>query len=233
MTMNENMMNRSYEVQVGRLTGTPLRQRLLAGCLQGFGYPLLLRWGFAMTGTIFIYIPSVTGLWHFWPPSWSSDISPPGLRRCPWAWPGAYSSCMPPLTALYSAYLFAFSLEILDGIRHHSPVLWIMALIGWFGNINFTKLLSCLEDLYSCFSLDFAMFIDLSAFDTIVSTVEFSCSWYWQPMMWRRYRHSTHTTARRLRWQPRPPSSPLQLYLDFINLFVYIMRFWGAGSKHD
>ena len=69
--MNENMMNRSYEVQVegdslGRYTAKTFGW-MFAGLLVTF----IVAVGFAMTGTIFyIYIPSVTGLWHFWPPSW-------------------------------------------------------------------------------------------------------------------------------------------------------------------
>ena len=71
MTMNENMMNRSYEVQVegdslGRYTAKTFGW-MFAGLLVTF----IVAVGFAMTGTIFLYIfPSVTGLWHFWPPSW-------------------------------------------------------------------------------------------------------------------------------------------------------------------
>jgi len=69
--MNENMMNRSYEVQVegdslGRYTAKTFGW-MFAGLLVTF----IVAVGFKMTGKrFFIYIPSVTGLWHFWPPSW-------------------------------------------------------------------------------------------------------------------------------------------------------------------
>ena len=89
--MNENMMNRSYEVQVegdslGRYTAKTFGW-MFAGLLVTF----IVAVGFAMTGTIF-YIYS----FRYWP-----------LALL--VWPGAYSSCMPPLTALYSAHIYLHS----------------------------------------------------------------------------------------------------------------------------
>ena len=75
---------------------------------------------------------------------------------------------------VFSAYLFAFSLEILWMVFGITSLFFgIMALIGWFGNINFTKLRPFMLGglVFLFFYWIFAMFIDLSAFDTIVSTV--------------------------------------------------------------
>ena len=128
---------------------------------------------------------------------------------------------------VFSAYLFAFSLEILWMVFGITALFFgIMALIGWFGNINFTKLRPFMLGglVFLFFYWIFAMFIDLSAFDTIVSTVGIFLFLVLTAYDVKRYRRSTHTTARRLRWQPRHPSFPHCSFIwIFINLFcVYL-----------
>ena len=141
--MNENMMNRSYEVQVegdslGRYTAKTFGW-MFAGLLVTF----IVAVGFAMTGTIF-YIYS----FRYWPLALLAaelgvviylsariEKMSVGMARSLFFLYAALNGIV------FSAYLFAFSLEILWMVFGITALFFgIMALIGWFGNINFTKL---------------------------------------------------------------------------------------------
>ena len=141
--MNENMMNRSYEVQVegdslGRYTAKTFGW-MFAGLLVTF----IVAVGFAMTGTIF-YIYS----FRYWPLALLAaelgvviylsariEKMSVGMARSLFFLYAALNGIV------FSAYLFAFSLEILWMVFGITSLFFgIMALIGWFGNINFTKL---------------------------------------------------------------------------------------------
>lgn len=106
----------------------------------------------------------------------------------------------------------------------------IMALIGWFGNINFTKLRPFMLGglVFLFFYWIFAMFIDLSAFDTIVSTVGIFLFLVLTAYDVKKIQafHAYYGQAPEMAAKASIFSA-LQLYLDFINLFVYIMRILG------
>ena len=108
----------------------------------------------------------------------------------------------------------------------------VMALIGYYGNINFSALRPFMTGglifLFVFWLL--AMFIDLSAFETIVCGVGiflfliitaydskkiqayYAC-----------YGGNSEMAAKASIF------SALQLYLDFINLFIYLLRFVGRS----
>ena len=132
---------------------------------------------------------------------------------------------------VFSAYLFAFSLEILWMVFGITALFFgIMALIGWFGNINFTKLRPFMIGglVFLFFYWIFAMFIDLSAFDTIVSTVGIFLFLILTAYDVKKIQ-AFHAYYGQMPEMASKASifSALQLYLDFINLFVYIMRILG------
>ena len=132
---------------------------------------------------------------------------------------------------VFSAYLFAFSLEILWMVFGITALFFgIMALIGWFANINFTKLRPFMIGglVFLFFYWIFAMFIDLSAFDTIVSTVGIFLFLILTAYDVKKIQ-AFHAYYGQMPEMAAKASifSALQLYLDFINLFVYIMRILG------
>ena len=231
--MNENMMNRSYEVKVegdslGRYTAKTFGW-MFAGLLVTF----IVAVGFAMTGTIF-YIYS----FRYWPLALLAaelgvviylsariEKMSVGMARSLFFLYAALNGIV------FSAYLFAFSLEILWMVFGITALFFgIMALIGWFGNINFTKLRPFMLGglVFLFFYWIFAMFIDLSAFDTIVSTVGIFLFLVLTAYDVKKIQafHAYYGQAPEMAAKASIFSA-LQLYLDFINLFVYIMRILG------
>lgn len=110
----------------------------------------------------------------------------------------------------------------------------VMALIGYFGNINFSVLrpfmMGGLIFLFVFWLL--AMFIDLSAFETTVCGVGIFLfliiTAYDAKKIQAYYAYYGQNSEMAAK---ASIFSALQLYLDFINLFVYILRF--VGNRRD
>lgn len=132
---------------------------------------------------------------------------------------------------VFCAYLLMFDLTILWMVFGITSVFFgIMALIGWFGNINFAKLRPFMVGglVFLFFYWIFAMFIDLSAFETVVCTIGIFIFLV----------YTAYDTKKIQAYHAYYAQSPdmaakasifaaLQLYLDFINLFVYLLRILG------
>lgn len=234
--MNEEMM-RSYEVQVegdslGRYTAKTFGW-MFAGLLVTF----MVAVGGVVTGAVF-YVYQ----FEYWPfalliaelgvvmflTSRIEKISV-GMARAMFFLYAALNG------VVFSAYLFAFSLEILGMVFGLTSLFFgIMALVGWFGNINFAKLRPFMMGglIFLCFYWIFAMFIDLSAFNTIVSTVGIFLFLILTAYDVKKIQ-AFHAYYGQVPEMAAKASifSALQLYLDFINLFLYILRILGRRSK--
>ena len=111
-----------------------------------------------------------------------------------------------------------------------------MALIGYFGNINFSALRPFMTAglLFLVGYWLLAMFINLTALETVVSAVGIFLF-----LLYTAY--DTKKIQAYYSYFGQMPEmaakasifSALQLYLDFINLFVYLLRVMGrrSGSK--
>ena len=112
----------------------------------------------------------------------------------------------------------------------------VMALIGYFGNINFSALRPFYDgrtDLFSRF-LAVVMFINLSAYETVVCAIGIFI-----------FLIVTAYDAKKIQafysYYGNVPEmatkssifAALQLYLDFINLFVYLLRFVGRREERN
>ena len=110
----------------------------------------------------------------------------------------------------------------------------VMALIGYFGNINFSALRPFMTGglifLFVFWLL--AMFIDLSAFETMVCGVGIFLfliiTAYDAKKIQAYYAYYGQNSEMAAK---ASVFSALQLYLDFINLFIYILRF--VGNRKD
>ena len=231
--MNENMMNRSYEVQVegdslGRYTAKTFGW-MFAGLLVTF----IVAVGFAMTGTIF-YVYS----FRYWPLALLAaelgvviylsariEKMSVGMARSMFFLYAVLNGLV------FCAYLIIFDLTILWMVFGITSVFFgIMALIGWFGNINFAKLRPFMVGglIFLVFYWLLAMFIDLSAFETGVSM--FGIFLF---LIFTAY--DTKKIQAYYEYYGQVPEmaakasifSALQLYLDFINLFIYLLRVLG------
>ena len=106
----------------------------------------------------------------------------------------------------------------------------IMALIGWFGNINFASLrpfmMGGLVFLVVYWLL--AMFIDLSAFSTLVCGAGIFIFLLFTAYDTKKIQ-AYHAYYGNMPEMAAKASifAALQLYLDFINLFVYLVQILG------
>lgn len=136
---------------------------------------------------------------------------------------------------VFSAYLLIFGLEdlvLVFGIT--SLFFGIMALIGYFGNINFSALRPFMTAglLFLVGYWLLAMFINLTALETVVSAVGIFLF-----LLYTAY--DTKKIQAYYSYFGQMPEmaakasifSALQLYLDFINLFVYLLRVMGRRSS--
>ena len=136
---------------------------------------------------------------------------------------------------VFSLYFLMFdllSLWIAFGIT--AMFFGVMALIGYFGNINFSALRPFMTGglifLFVFWLL--AMFIDLSAFETMVCGAGIFLfliiTAYDAKKIQAYYAYYGQNSEMAAK---ASVFSALQLYLDFINLFIYILRF--VGNRKD
>ena len=136
---------------------------------------------------------------------------------------------------VFSLYFLMFdllSLWIAFGIT--AMFFGVMALIGYFGNINFSALRPFMTGglifLFVFWLL--AMFIDLSAFETMVCGVGIFLfliiTAYDAKKIQAYYAYYGQNSEMAAK---ASVFSALQLYLDFINLFIYILRFVGNRKR--
>ena len=136
---------------------------------------------------------------------------------------------------VFSLYFLMFdllSLWLAFGIT--AMFFGVMALIGYFGNINFSALRPFMTGglifLFVFWLL--AMFIDLSAFETMVCGVGIFLfliiTAYDAKKIQAYYAYYGQNSEMAAK---ASVFSALQLYLDFINLFIYILRF--VGNRKD
>lgn len=136
---------------------------------------------------------------------------------------------------VFSMYFLMFdllSLWLAFGIT--AMFFGVMALIGYFGNINFSALRPFMTGglifLFVFWLL--AMFIDLSAFETMVCGVGIFLfliiTAYDAKKIQAYYAYYGQNSEMAAK---ASVFSALQLYLDFINLFIYILRF--VGNRKD
>ena len=132
---------------------------------------------------------------------------------------------------VFSAYFFLFDLLILGGVFLITSLFFgIMALIGYFGNINFSAIRPFMMGglIFLCLFWLLSIFINLSQFETTVCTVGIFIfllfTAYDTKKIQAYYQH--FGSAPELA-QKASIFAALQLYLDFINLFIYILRIVG------
>ncbi|MCC8027649.1 MAG: Bax inhibitor-1/YccA family protein [Clostridium sp.] len=231
--MNEEMMNRSYEVQVegeslGRYTAKTFGWMFLG---------LLVTFAVAVGGyraDLVFYLSNIP-YWYY-----ALVVAELGVVIYLSARIEKMSVAMARTMfflyavingVFFSAYLYIFDLTILWMVFGVTSVFFgIMAAIGWFGNINFAKLRPFLMGglVFLFFFWILAMFIDLSAFETTVCTVGIFVF-----LLLTAY-DVKKIQAYYVYYGQMPEMaakasifSALQLYLDFINLFLYILRILG------
>ena len=132
---------------------------------------------------------------------------------------------------VFSAYFFLFDVLILGGVFLITALFFgIMALIGYFGNINFSFIRPFMMGglIFLCGFWLLSIFINLSQFETTVCTVGiflfllFTAYDTKKIQAYYQYFGSSPELA-----QKASIFAALQLYLDFINLFIYILRIVG------
>ena len=136
---------------------------------------------------------------------------------------------------VFSAYFLLFALPdmvMVFGIT--SLFFGIMALIGYFGNINFSALRPFMVGglLFLCCFWILAMFIDLSGLEMIVCTIGIFLFLVYTAYDTKKIQ-AYYTYYGQMPEMAAKASifSALQLYLDFINLFVYLLRVLGKRKN--
>lgn len=132
---------------------------------------------------------------------------------------------------VFCAYLLIFDLTVLWMVFGLTSLFFgIMAVIGYVGRINFTSLRPFMMGglVFLLVYWTFAMFIDLSAFETAVCAIGIFLF-----LVLTAY-DSKKIQAYYVYYGQIPEMAEkasifaaLQLYLDFINLFVYLLRIIG------
>ena len=136
---------------------------------------------------------------------------------------------------VFCAYLIVFDLTILWTVFGITSVFFgIMALIGWFGNINFAKIRPFMMGglIFLVFFWLLAMFIDLSAFETTVSMIGIFLFLIFTAYDTKKIQ-AYHAYYGQVPEMAAKASifAALQLYLDFINLFIYLLRVLGRRKS--
>lgn len=132
---------------------------------------------------------------------------------------------------VFCAYLIMFDLTTLWTVFGITSVFFgIMALVGWFGKINFAKLrpfmIGGLMFLIAYWVL--AMFINLSAFDTTISMLGIFLFLVFTAYDTKKIQGYHAYYAQKPEMAAKASIfAALQLYLDFINLFLYLLRILG------
>lgn len=136
---------------------------------------------------------------------------------------------------VFSVYLIAFELASLGLVFALTSLFFgVMALIGWFGNIDFSRLRPFMMGglVFLFFYWIFAMFIDLTAFETTICAIGIFLFLVFTAYDVKKIQ-AFHAYYGQMPEMAAKASifSALQLYLDFINLFLYIVRI--VGNRRD
>lgn len=232
--MNQEMMNKSYEVQVEGDTLERYTAKTFGWMFLGLLVTFAVAVGGYETGAIF-YLYSNIPYWHY-----ALVILELGVviflsARIEKMSVGAARTLFFVYAAMngifFAAYLYVFDLTILWMVFGITSVFFgIMGAIGWFGNIDFAKLRPFMTGglVFLFFFWIIAMFIDLSAFNTIVCTVGIFVFLLLTAYDVKKIQ-AYHAYYGQMPEMAAKASifSALQLYLDFINLFLYILRILG------
>ena len=235
--MNEEMMNRSYEVQVegeslGHYTAKTFGW-MFAGLLITFvvavgGYMTrAIAYVYAIPYWHYILLAAELGVVIFL--SARIEKMSVGMARALFFLYAALNGIV------FCAYLIVFDLTILWTVFGITSVFFgIMALIGWFGNINFAKIRPFMMGglIFLVFFWLLAMFIDLSAFETTVSMIGIFLFLIFTAYDTKKIQ-AYHAYYGQVPEMAAKASifAALQLYLDFIHLFIYLLRVLGRRKS--
>lgn len=235
--MNEEMMNRSYEVQVEGESLGHYTAKTFGWMFAGLLITLIVAISMYVTGA-FIYVIRIPA-WNFLllaaelilVISLSARLEKMSVTAAKSMF-FLYSAVNGIVFSLYFLMFDLLSLWIAFGIT--AMFFGVMALIGYFGNINFSALRPFMTGglifLFVFWLL--AMFIDLSAFETMVCGVGIFLfliiTAYDAKKIQAYYAYYGQNSEMAAK---ASVFSALQLYLDFINLFIYILRF--VGNRKD
>ena len=136
---------------------------------------------------------------------------------------------------VFSAYFYVFDLMILWSVFLLTSLFFgVMALIGYFANVNFSGIRPFMTGglIFLCGFWVLSMFINLEAFEIAICTVGIFVF-----LLYTAY--DTKKIKAYYEYYGQMPEmaakasifSALQLYLDFINLFLYILRVLGRRKN--
>ena len=232
--MNDEMMNQSYS-QANAYSGTlgQYTAKTFGWMFAGLLVTFIVAVGGAVTGAIF-YLNYV--------PAWPYVLLFAELGVVLFL--SARISKMSVVTArvlffvyailngiVFSAYFYVYDLMILWSVFLLTSLFFgVMALIGYFANVNFSGIRPFMTGglIFLCGFWVLSLFINLSAFETIACTVGIFIF-----LLFTAY--DTKKIKAYYEYYGQAPEmaakasifSALQLYLDFINLFLYILRILG------
>lgn len=132
---------------------------------------------------------------------------------------------------VFSAYLLIFDLAVLCMVFGLTSLMFgIMALIGYFGNVDFTRLRPFMLGglIFLCAYWLIGMFINLSAYDMIACTIGIFLFLLYTAYDTKKIK-SYYVYYGNMPEMAAKASifSALALYLDFVNLFLYLLRVLG------
>lgn len=129
---------------------------------------------------------------------------------------------------VFSAYFLIFDLAVLCMAFGLTALMFgIMALIGYFGNVNFTKLRPLMTGglLFLAGYWLIGMFIDLSAYEMIVCTIGIFLFLVYTAYDTKKIRSYYVYFGQQPEMAAKASiMGALALYLDFVNLFLYLLR---------
>lgn len=129
---------------------------------------------------------------------------------------------------VFSAYFLIFDLAVLCMAFGLTALMFgIMALIGYFGNVNFTKLRPLMTGglLFLAGYWLIGMFIDLSAYEMIVCTIGIFLFLVYTAYDTKKIQSYYVYFGQQPEMAAKASiMGALALYLDFINLFLYLLR---------
>lgn len=132
---------------------------------------------------------------------------------------------------VFSAYLIIFDLTILWTVFLVTSLFFgMMALIGYFGRVNFSGIKPFMTGglLFLCGFWILGMFINLQAFEMIICTIGIFVFLLFTAYDTKKIKANYEFYGNNPEMAAKASIfSALQLYLDFINLFLYILRIVG------
>ena len=235
--MNEEMMNRSYDIGVERESLGRYTAKTFGWMFAGLLLTFIIAVGIVVTGTIYSIL--VIPYWYYI--LFAAEIGvvlllsariekmSVGMARALFFIYAAINGIV------FSVYFYVFDLEILFLVFGVTSMFFgIMAVIGWFGNINFAKLRPFMLGglIFLAFFWLLSMFINLTAFETGVSMIGIFLFLIYTAYDTKKiqayyeyYGQSPEMAAKASIF------SALALYLDFINLFIYLLRILGRKKN--